>query len=265
MGPLETDYSSSDAACEYLEISSYPESLREARSHFCPGCTHGLVHRLIGEIIDELGARERAVCVAPVGCAVFAYDYFRFDVCEAPHGRTPCVATGIKRVHPEHLVFSYQGDGDLAAIGCGEIMHTANRGENITVIFINNGVYGMTGGQMAPTTLPGQKTLTTPAGRSPLQGGHPMNILDMIALTPGAAFVARTCATSPKNVVRCKRMIRKAFAVQEARAGFAIVEVLGTCPVGWHMTPLECNRRIDEEVVRHYPLKVLKDTSGLAD
>jgi len=237
-----------------------PESLKEAYFHYCPGCGHSVVHRLIAEVTDEMGARERMLSVAPVGCAVFAYDYFNFDCMEAPHGRTPAVATGLKRVHPDHLVFSYQGDGDLAAIGTGEILHCSNRGENITVIFVNNGIYGMTGGQMAPTTLLEQKSTTTREGRDAGKAGYPLNITEILALTEGSAFLARGAVNTPKNIRLAKKYIRKAFDVQERKLGFSLVEILSACPVNWRLSPAESNRRIAEVVTRQYPLGIIKDT-----
>jgi 2-oxoglutarate ferredoxin oxidoreductase subunit beta len=240
-----------------------PESMQAVQMHYCPGCGHGIVHRLIAEVVDELGVRERTVGIAPVGCAVTAYNYFNFDVSEAAHGRTPCVATGIKRVHPENVVFTYQGDGDLAAIGTAEIIHTANRAERITVIFVNNGVYGMTGGQMAPTTLVEQKTTTTRRGRDPLLAGYPMKICEMLAVTPGSVFIVRCAVNTPKNVIAAKRAIKKAFEVQIKNLGFSLVEILSTCPVNWHLTPSQSLKYITETVMKEYPLGVIKDTSGL--
>lgn len=243
-------------------VFARPESMQPTVMHYCPGCGHGIIHRLIAEVIDQLGMRERTVAVAPVGCAVTAYNYFNFDVCEAPHGRTPCVATGIKRVHPGNLVFTYQGDGDLAAIGTGEIVHTANRGELISVIFVNNGVYGMTGGQMAPTTLLKQKTTTTHKGREAKLAGFPIKITEMLAITPGSAFIARCAVNSPKNILTTKRYIRTAFQTQLDGLGFSLVEVLSSCPVNWHVTPAQANRHIDEVVTKEYPLGIIKDVTN---
>jgi len=245
---------------EIKTVFKRPESLTDAIFHYCPGCGHGIIHRLIAELLDEMGARERCLCVAPVGCAVFAYFYFNFDCMEAPHGRTPAVATGLKRVHPDHLVFSYQGDGDLAAIGTGEIIHCANRGENITVIFVNNGTYGMTGGQMAPTTLLNQKTTTTLKGRSGVQDGYPLKITEMLALTPGSVFLARGAVSSPLNIRLTKKYIRKAFEVQDRKLGFSLVEILSPCPVNWGLTPVQSMRYIEDTVVKEYPLGIIKDT-----
>ncbi len=237
-----------------------PESLKQAVTHYCPGCGHGIVHRLIGEIVDELGIRERTVGVSPVGCAVLGYDYFNFDVSEAAHGRTPAVATGMKRARPDLIVFSYQGDGDLAAIGTAEIMHAGNRGENITVIFVNNGVYGMTGGQMAPTTLDGQVTKTTPRGRMPEDVGEPLKVPEMLAVCERTAFLARYALNTPKNIRATKRALKKAFQYQIDGAGFSLVEIISPCPTYWGLEPLEALKRIEDEVIPYYPLGVIKDT-----
>ena len=226
--------------------------------HYCSGCGHGIIHRLICEVIDELGIRERTIGVAPVGCAVVAYDYWDFDVTEAAHGRTPAVATGIKRVRPESIVFSYQGDGDLAAIGTAEIIHTANRGESITVIFVNNGVYGMTGGQMAPTPLAGQVTDTTIQGRNLRRDGYPLKILEMMAVMPGAKYLERTSVHSSQEVLRTKRAIKKAFQTQIDNRGFSMVEVLAMCPTYWGMSPIKSSDRIKNEVSTFYPIGVVK-------
>jgi len=235
-----------------------PESMKDAVMHYCAGCGHGIIHRLVCEVIDELDVREKVVAVAPVGCAVLAYDYWNFDVTEAAHGRTPAVATGIKRTLPENIVFSYQGDGDLGAIGTAEIIHAANRGENITVIFVNNGVYGMTGGQMAPTTIIDQKTQTTRKGRNVIRDGFPLKISEMIALLDGVKYVERTSVASPKDIIRTKKAIKKAFEIQMRNEGFAMVEVLSMCPTYWGMPPAESCKRIEREVVKQYPLGVLK-------
>lgn len=237
---------------------SQPQSLYDVENHYCAGCGHGIIHRLVCEAIDEYGIRERTIGVAPVGCAVLAYDYWNFDVAEAAHGRTPAVATGIKRASPENIVFTYQGDGDLAAIGTAEIIHAANRGENITVIFVNNGVYGMTGGQMAPTTLAGQKTATTITGRSLKREGYPIKILEMLAVLPGAKYVERVSVHSSHEVLRAKRAISKAFKMQIDNKGFSIVEVLSMCPTYWGMKPIQSAERIKNEVATFYPLGVIK-------
>jgi len=239
-------------------VFSQPASLFAAENHYCAGCGHGIIHRLICEAVDEFGIRERVIAVAPVGCAVIAYDYWNFDVTEAAHGRTPAVATGIKRVRPDNIVFTYQGDGDLAAIGTAEIIHTANRGENITVIFVNNGVYGMTGGQMAPTTLAGQRTTTTIHGRSLRREGYPIKILEMLAVLPGAKYLERVSVHSAHEVLRAKRAISKAFKMQIDNKGFSMVEVLSMCPTYWSMTPIQSADRIKNEVSTFYPLGVIK-------
>jgi len=233
-------------------------SLRDAENHYCAGCGHGIVHRLVCEAIDLFGIRERTIAVAPVGCAVIAYDYWDFDVAEAAHGRTQAVATGIKRVRPNNIVFTYQGDGDLAAIGTAEIVHAANRGENITVIFVNNGVYGMTGGQMAPTTLAGQKTSTSTLGRSLRRDGYPLKMLEMLAVLPGVRYAERVSVHSAQEVFRARRAIQKAFKMQIDGRGFSIVEVLSMCPTYWGMTPVQAADRIKNEVATFYPLGALK-------
>jgi 2-oxoglutarate ferredoxin oxidoreductase subunit beta len=233
-------------------------SLRDIENHYCAGCGHGIVHRLVCEAIDLFGIRERTIAVAPVGCAVIAYDYWDFDVAEAAHGRTPAVATGIKRVRPNNIVFTYQGDGDLAAIGTAEIVHAANRGENITVIFVNNGVYGMTGGQMAPTTLAGQKTSTSTLGRSLRRDGYPLKMLEMLAVLPGVRYAERVSVHSAQEVFRARRAIQKAFKMQIDGRGFSIVEVLSMCPTYWGMTPVQAADRIKNEVATFYPLGALK-------
>ena len=239
-------------------IFKKPISMTENETHYCAGCGHGITHRILCEVIDELGIREKTIGVAPVGCAVVAYDYWNFDVSEAAHGRTPAVATGIKRSLPDKVVFTYQGDGDLAAIGTAEIIHAANRGENITVVFVNNGVYGMTGGQMAPTTLSGQRTQTTKDGRSLQRDGFPIKISEMIALLDGVKYVERTSVHSPKDVLKTKLAIKKAFENQLQNKGFSMVEVLSMCPTYWGMTPEEATKRIQKEVLKSYPLGVVK-------
>jgi len=236
-----------------------PDSLRDTSTHYCAGCGHGIIHRLVCEVIDELGIREKVIAVAPVGCAVIAYDYWDFDVTEAAHGRTPAVATGIKRVLPKNIVFTYQGDGDLAAIGTAEIIHAAARGENITVIFVNNGVYGMTGGQMAPTTIIGQSTATTKKGRSIKRDGFPIRISEMIALLEGVKFVERCSVHAPKEILKAKKAIKKAFEVQMNDKGFSMVEIIAMCPTYWGLAPREACKRIEKEVLKSYPLGVLKN------
>jgi len=234
-----------------------PESLIEVWNHYCPGCGHGIVHRVMAEAIDELGIREKVIAIAPVGCAVFGYFYWNFDTAEAPHGRPPAVATGIKRVLPDRIVITYQGDGDLAAIGGNEILHAANRGENITVIFINNAVYGMTGGQMAPTTLLGQATTTTPSGRT-LYDGYPLKISELLSNLEGVSYIERCAVNNPKNVMKTKRAIKKALSYQIDNRGFTLVEVLSMCPTGWKISPVDSLKRIDE-MTEYFPLGVFKD------
>jgi 2-oxoglutarate ferredoxin oxidoreductase subunit beta len=235
-----------------------PRTLTAETTHYCPGCGHGIIHRLIAEVIDELGIRDKTVVVAPVGCAVLLYNYFDLDSFEAAHGRAPAIATGCKRVHPDLVVFTYQGDGDLAAIGTAETVHAAARGEKITTVFVNNAIYGMTAGQMAPTTLIGQKTTTTPDGRMPEKAGYPLRICEMLATLEGAAYVARVSVTSPKNVVQAKRAIKKAFETQIKGLGYSIVEVLSQCPTNWHMTPIESVKWVDEKMASYFPLGEFK-------
>jgi len=236
-----------------------PRTLLDAVTHYCAGCGHGIVHRILAEIIEEQDLRERIVGMAPVGCAVMAYLYLDIDMSEAAHGRTPAVATGIKRALPGHVVFSYQGDGDLAAIGTAEIIHAANRGENISVIFINNAVYGMTQGQMAPTTLLGQKTTTTPRGRRAEVEGHPIRVCELLATLPGAVYLARTSVSDPKRVRETKKAIERAFLTQEKKKGFSLVEVLSPCPTYWHMGVDESMRFVDAEMTKTFPLGVFRD------
>lgn len=239
------------------------KTLTAARTHYCPGCGHGIIHRIVADVIDELGIREKTVIVAPVGCAVFLYDYFDLDAYEAAHGRAPAIATGCKRVHPELVVFTYQGDGDLAAIGTAEAVHAAARGEKITTVFVNNAIYGMTAGQMAPTTLIGQKTTTTVEGRDPSKAGYPVRVCEMLATLEGAAYIARVSVSSPKNVAQAKKAIRRAFDTQVKGLGYSLVEVLSQCPTNWHMTPLESVKWIDEKMTAYFPLgefKVPKET-----
>ncbi|MDN5277730.1 MAG: 2-oxoglutarate/2-oxoacid ferredoxin oxidoreductase subunit beta [Clostridiales bacterium] len=241
------------------KVFTRPKSLTDKPFHYCPGCTHGIVHRLVAEAIDELGIRERTIGVAPVGCAVFAYEYFNCDMQEAAHGRAPAVATGIKRVLPDRVVFTYQGDGDLAAIGTAEIVHAATRGENITVIFINNAIYGMTGGQMAPTTLIGQVTTTTPYGRDPGKAGYPIRMSEMLATLDGSAYIERVSVHDIKHINQAKRAIKKAFETQLAGKGFSMVEVLSTCPTNWGMTPVEALKWLEQNMILYYPLGVKKE------
>jgi len=236
-----------------------PDALAEKVSHYCPGCGHGIIHRLIGELLDEMSLTERTIGVASVGCSVFAYDYFNVDFVESPHGRAPAVATGVRRVQPDKFVFTYQGDGDLAAIGTGEIVHAAARGELITAVFVNNGIYGMTGGQMAPTTLIGQRTTSSPTGREALAAGYPIPITEMLGLLPGVAYAARGSIATPQLIGRARQMLKRAFQAQEQHEGFSIVEILSTCPVGWGMTAAESMEHVEKVVPETYPLGVIVD------
>jgi 2-oxoglutarate/2-oxoacid ferredoxin oxidoreductase subunit beta len=240
------------------KIFSHPESLRKVSTHYCPGCGHGICHRLVAEIIDELGIREKTIAIAPVGCAVIAYDYWDFDCTEAAHGRALAVATAIKRVRPENIVFTYQGDGDLAAIGTNETIHTANRGENLTVIFINNAVYGMTGGQMAPTTLLGQKTTTTPLGRQADLQGFPLKVSELLSQLPAVKYIERVSLHSPQEVIKAKKAIKQAFQNQVDNLGFSLVEVLSPCPTYWGMSPHKAMSWIKEVMVKEFPLGRIK-------
>jgi 2-oxoglutarate ferredoxin oxidoreductase subunit beta len=235
-----------------------PASLYDVATHYCSGCGHGILHRMVAEAIDELGVPEKTIAIAPVGCAVIAYDYWRFDCAEAAHGRALAVATAIKRCQPDKVVFTYQGDGDLAAIGTAETIHAANRGENLTVIFVNNAVYGMTGGQMAPTTLLAQKTATTPEGRNAAQEGYPLRISEMLALLDGVYSVERTSVSNPKEVLNTKRAIKEAFQNQIQGKGFSIVEVLSMCPTYWYKTPPEAAQWVDEVMSQYFKLGKLK-------
>ena len=238
-----------------------PKTLLENRTHYCPGCGHGVVHRLIAEIIDEWGLRGEVIGMAPVGCAVLAYQYLDIDMCEAPHGRTPEVAAGIKRARPDRLVFSYQGDGDLAAIGTNEIIHVANRGEPISVIFVNNAVYGMTGGQMAPTTVPGQKTTTTPKGRSVTSEGYPIRVSELLATLEKPAYIERCVIGSPKDIRRAKNAIKKSFRVQRDLGAFSLVEILSPCPTYWRVAPPKALEYIETWMEEIFPPGVIKDTT----
>ena len=238
-----------------------PESLYDVTTHFCPGCGHGIIHRIVAEIIDELSIRERVVGISPVGCAVLGYDYWNFDVSEAAHGRTPAVATGMKRARPDLIIFTYQGDGDLAAIGTAEIIHAANRGENITVIFVNNAVYGMTGGQMAPTTLVNQVTKTTPRGRDASSVGAPLLVPEMLAVCKESRYLVRTAVNNPRNVNNTRKCIRKAFQNQIDGIGFSLVEVLSPCPTYWGVKPLDALKWLEEKMMPYFPLGTVKDLS----
>ncbi len=236
-----------------------PKALADCELHYCPGCTHGIIHRLVAECIDELGVEGKTVGVAPVGCAVFAYNYFNCDMVEAAHGRAPAVATGLKRACPENVVFTYQGDGDLAAIGTAETVHSAARGENITVVFVNNAIYGMTGGQMAPTTLPGQVTQTSPYGRDTAAVGWPVKVCEMLSQVDGAAYLERVAVNSVAHVRAAKKAIKKAFTYQLEGKGFSLVEVLSACPTNWGMTPQEALGWVENKMIPYYPLGVYKD------
>jgi 2-oxoglutarate ferredoxin oxidoreductase subunit beta len=244
-------------------VYQHPESLRDIPTHYCPGCTHGSIHRLIAEVIDELGIRTRTIGVAPVGCAVFAYRYFNLDGCEAAHGRAPAMATGLKRVLPDHLIFTYQGDGDLASIGGNEILHAAVRGEPITVFFVNNAVYGMTGGQMAPTSVPGQVTATSPAGRLAPLHGHPIHIPELLATMPGVAFAVRRSMHSVAEIRRTRKAIRQAFLAQQAGLGLSIVEILSTCPTNWRLDPSAAIDYIRDVLLPVYPMGDFKVDDAL--
>lgn len=236
-----------------------PKSMRDNPLHYCPGCGHGIVHRMICEVIDELEIREKTIGICPVGCSVVAYDYFDFDMVEVAHGRAPAVATGIKRVRPDRIVFAYQGDGDLASIGTAEIVHAASRGEAFTVIFVNNATYGMTGGQMAPTTLIGQKTTTTPFGRDVKEAGYPLKVCELLSSLPGAAYLERVAVNSPVNIRRTKKAIKKCFTLQIEQEKFALVEILSPCPICWKLSPLDSLKWMEEKMIPYYPLGVIKN------
>lgn len=253
------------SAVEEKVVYRRPESLSDVPTHYCPGCTHGIAHRLVAEVLDELGIRERTIGIAPVGCSVFAYKYFNVDSAVAAHGRAPAMATGIKRVLPDRVVFTYQGDGDLAAIGLAEIVHAATRGENITTIFINNAIYGMTGGQMAPTTLPGQHTTSSPGGRDIEITGFPVRMAELLAGLTGTAYVARRSLHNVKEINRAKKAIRTAFETQLAGLGFAMVELLSSCPTNWHLSPPEALQWIEDYMVPYYPLGDYKAIEPVQD
>ncbi len=239
---------------EMQVVYQRPETLKDTLTHYCPGCTHGIIHRLVAEVIDDLGIRERTIGVSPVGCAVFAYEYFNIDGCEAAHGRAPAMATGVKRALPDRIVFTYQGDGDLASIGTNEILHACARGEKLTVIFVNNGVYGMTGGQMAPTTLAGQVTTSSPFGRDIRLQGEPLHITEMLAMMPGVAFAARRSTHSVADIRKTKKAIEMAFQAQIKGLGLGIVEILSSCPTTWGADPTTAMDWIREHMVPAYPL-----------
>jgi 2-oxoglutarate ferredoxin oxidoreductase subunit beta len=244
------------------KLFSWPKYLKKAVFHYCPGCGHSIVHRLVAEVIEELDIGPETIGVPPAGCAVLAYNYFDVDMTEAAHGRAAAVATGIKRVLPDRIIFTYQGDGDIAAIGTAETIHAANRGENITMIFINNGVYGMTGGQMAPTTVLGQDSTTTPGGRSLERDGFPLDLSEMLGITRGAVYIERTAVNSPKNIRQTKKAIKKAFKAQIEGQGFSLVEILSPCPTNWKMTPVDACKWIDKTTATMYPLKVIKNVTS---
>ncbi len=245
-----------------MVVFDRPKALSDVPLHYCPGCTHGIVHRLVAEAIDNLGVVDKTVGIAPVGCSVFAYDYFECDMIQAAHGRAPAVATGVKRTHPDSVVFTYQGDGDLAAIGTAETVHACARGENITIIFINNCIYGMTGGQMAPTSMPGQITTTSPYGRDRKIQGSPVHVCEMLSTLDGVAYAERVSVDCPKNILHAKKSIQKAFQNQIDKKGLSIIEVLSTCPSNWGKSPEESLKWLREEMIPFYPLGVYKDVTG---
>ena len=245
-----------------MVVFEKPKSLTDAQLHYCPGCTHGIIHRLVAEAIDELGIEGKTVGVAPVGCAVMAYDYFACDMVEAAHGRAPAVATGLKRCMPENIIFTYQGDGDLASIGMAETVHAATRNENITIIFVNNAIYGMTGGQMAPTSLPGQVTQTSPYGRDVKTAGYPVRVSEMLATLEGPEYIARVAVNNVKNVKAAGAAIKKAFENQINGKGFSLVEVVSSCPTNWGKTPVDALKWLEENMLPYYPLGVYKDRSA---
>lgn len=244
-----------------MKVFEKPQGLTDAVLHYCPGCTHGIIHRLVAEALDELGVSGRAIGVAPVGCSVFAYNYFNCDMVQAAHGRAPAVATGVKRSDENNIVFTYQGDGDLASIGTAETVHSATRNENITIIFVNNAIYGMTGGQMAPTSLPGQVTQTSPYGRDTNTVGFPIRVCEMLATLDGPEYITRVAVNSVKNIKNAKKAIKKAFENQINGKGFSLVEVISTCPTNWGMTPEKALEWVDEKMIPYYPLGVYKDRS----
>ena len=242
-----------------------PKALTDAVLHYCPGCTHGIIHRLVAEAIDELGIQGKTIGIAPVGCSVMAYDYFDIDMVQAAHGRAPAVATGVKRANPENIVFTYQGDGDLAAIGTAETVHSAARNENITIIFVNNAIYGMTGGQMAPTTLPGQVTQTSPYGRDTQTVGFPLKVCELLSNVDGATYLERVAVNNVKNVKAAKKAIKKAFQYQIEGKGFSLIEVVSTCPTNWGMTPQNALKWLEDNMLPYYPLGVYKDKFAQED
>jgi 2-oxoglutarate ferredoxin oxidoreductase subunit beta len=245
------------------QVYSRPECLKDVQTHFCPGCHHGTAHKLVAEAIDELKIRAETIGVASVGCSVFLYSYFDIDVIESPHGRAPAVATGAKRVRPDRFVFTYQGDGDLAAIGTSEIIHAANRGEDITVFFVNNTTYGMTGGQMAPTTMVGQKTSTSPMGRNPASDGYPLRMAELISQLGAVGFSARVAMNNSKNLLQARKIVKTACRYQVEKKGFAFVELLAACPTNWGMNPLAANARVGDEMIPYFPLGIYKNSANL--
>ena len=245
-----------------MVVFKKPNALADVSTHYCPGCTHGIIHRLVAEAIDELGIEGTTVGVAPVGCSVMAYNYFNCDMVEAAHGRAPAVATGLKRAMPENIIFTYQGDGDLASIGMAETVHSAARNENITIIFVNNAIYGMTGGQMAPTSLPGQVTQTSPYGRDTSHCGFPVRVSEMLAQLEGPEYIERVAVNNVKNVKNAKKAILKAFKNQVDKKGFSLIEVVSTCPTNWGLTPTDALKWVDEKMLPYYPLGVYKDRSA---
>ncbi len=248
-----------------MTVFDKPKSLTDAPLHDCPGCTHGIIHRLVAEAIDELGIEGRTIGIAPVGCSVMAYNYFTVDMVQAAHGRAPAVATGVKRADPSKIVFTYQGDGDLASIGTCETVHAAARGENITIIFVNNAIYGMTGGQMAPTSLPGQVTQTSPYGRDVATQGYPVKVCEMLSQLDGAGYLERVAVNNVKNVKAAKKAILKAFKNQVEGKGFSLIEVVSTCPTNWGLTPEKALEWLNDNMLPYYPLGVYKDTFSEED
>ena len=242
-----------------MVVFDKPHALTDAPLHYCPGCTHGIIHRLVAEAIDEFGIEGKTIGIAPVGCSVMAYNYFACDMVQAAHGRAPAVATGVKRANPDNIVFTYQGDGDLASIGMAETVHAATRGENITIIFVNNAIYGMAGGQMAPTSLPGQVTQTSPYGRDTSTAGYPIRVCEMLAQLDGAAYLERVAVNNVKNVRKAKAAIKKAFENQINGVGFSLIEVVSTCPTNWGLTPEAALQFVEEKMIPYYPLGVYKD------
>jgi len=245
------------------KVFGRPESLTETPFTYCPGCHHGIAHRLVAEVLDEFGVRENTIGVCPVGCSVFAYLFFNCDMICAAHGRAPAIATGIKRSKPDSIVFTYQGDGDLASIGIAEIVHAANRGENITVIFINNAIFGMTGGQMAPTTLVGQVTQTSPYGRDPKTMGYPIKMAEMLSTLKSATYISRVALNKTANIIKAKKSIKKAFQVQLDKKGFSMVEILSTCPTNWGLSPIEASKWLEENLIPYYPLGEFRTPEGV--